>query len=96
MSLSAKSKFIWRTSDGRKIKLKDIKDDHLKNIIRKFFASGEEPIPYLREEYKERGLQPEYVEFRKSIIRRPTYQELTQKLEELENRIKILEKFNEV
>lgn len=50
------SEFYWRTADGRTLKLSELKDDHLKNIIRLYNKRKKaDKIPaQLQEEYYRR------------------------------------------
>ena len=95
MSLSIRE-FTWRTADGRNLKIREIGDDHLRNILKRFFEVGKDPHPSLKEEYKKRNLRPSFKELRVGTKRKPTYNELLERLEKLEEKVAFLENIQEV
>jgi len=96
MRIRKKSKFIWRTNDGRDLALEDISDRHLTNILKKLLKIGKDiPTPLIKE-YKKRKLLPEFEVLSKSIPKNPTYDDLLKRLVELERKVSFLEKMQEV
>jgi hypothetical protein len=96
MRLRRYSPYTWKTADGRYLTLKEIGDDHLRNIIRKALGVGK-PIPEpLVKEYVRRGLQPSFDDLSKTVKKRPSYEQLLEKIEKLEERVTFLEKMQEV
>jgi hypothetical protein len=81
-------KKYWVTSDGRKIKIKNLGNTHLKNIVNKMLKKNIDIPPIIREEYLKRGFG-----IIKPLV---TNEELLNRLEMLEQKVALLEKFGEL
>jgi hypothetical protein len=97
MRLRQYSNYTWKTADGRALVLKDIEDDHLRNIIRKIIRYSSKPAPEpLVREYIRRGLQPSIDDLKKNIKKQPTYTQLLERVKTLEEKLERIEKLLEV
>jgi hypothetical protein len=96
MRLRRGSSYRWKTADGRHLMPNEIEDDHLRNIIRKALGVGKQAPEPLVKEYVRRGLQPSFDDLKKTVKKRPSYEQLIEKIEKLEERVSFLEKMQEV
>jgi hypothetical protein len=96
MRLRRYSNYAWKTADGRYLTPKEIEDSHLRNIIRKALGVGKPAPEPLVKEYLKRGLQPSFDDLKKTVKKRPSYEQLMEKIEKLEERVSFLEKIQEV
>ncbi len=86
----------WKTQDGRKIKIEDLGDDHLRNIIKKSFRDKKELPHSIKDEYCRRNLKPSFEELQKMVGTTPIVLELLKRIDVLEKRVQTLEIYREL